>query len=173
MILQFVVVAFQVLQTSATFSIENKLDLPRQEVVSIPMEKIEQILGEKTDPAKVLLEDKTSNQKVLIQWVDENQDGQMEEMLFWANLKENEIKSYKISLSLTPTQTSEPDERTFARFVPERIDDIAWENDKVAFRTYGPEAERIVVEKKPGGTLTSGIDAWLKRVSYPIIDKWY
>ncbi len=25
----------------------------------------------------------------------------------------------------------------------------------------------------PGGTLTSGIDAWLKRVDYPIIDKWY
>ena len=24
-----------------------------------------------------------------------------------------------------------------------------------------------------GGTLTSGIDAWLKRVEYPIINKWY
>ena len=54
---------------------------------------------------------------------------------------------------------------TFARFVPERKDDFAWENDLVAFRTYGP-ALRDSLED-------SGIDCWLKRVPYPIIDKWY
>ena len=27
---------------------------------------------------------------------------------------------------------------TYARFVPERSDDFAFENDKVAFRIYGP-----------------------------------
>ena len=55
--------------------------------------------------------------------------------------------------------------RTYCRFVPERVDDFAWENDKVAFRTYGPALR----EK----TEDSGIDCWLKRVDYPIIDKWY
>lgn len=55
--------------------------------------------------------------------------------------------------------------RTFARFVPERKDDFAWENDKIAFRTYGPALR--------DSTENSGIDAWLKRVDYPIIDKWY
>ncbi len=55
--------------------------------------------------------------------------------------------------------------RTFARFVPERSDDFAWENDLVAFRTYGPAL-------RPG-TENSGIDCWFKRVSYPIVDKWY
>lgn len=55
--------------------------------------------------------------------------------------------------------------RTFARFVPERADDFAWENDKVAFRTYGPAL-------RPGAE-NSGIDCWFKRVPYPIIDKWY
>ncbi|MBT3210706.1 MAG: DUF4861 family protein [Planctomycetaceae bacterium] len=55
--------------------------------------------------------------------------------------------------------------RTFCRFVPERIDDFAWENDKIAFRAYGPKARK--------GTENSGIDCWLKRVDYPIIDKWY
>jgi hypothetical protein len=54
---------------------------------------------------------------------------------------------------------------TFARFVPERADDFAWENDLVAFRTYGP--------KLRGSGVTSGIDCWLKRVHTPIIDKWY
>ena len=31
-----------------------------------------------------------------------------------------------------------PEPTTFARFVPERSDDFARENDKVAFRAYGP-----------------------------------
>jgi unsaturated rhamnogalacturonyl hydrolase len=55
--------------------------------------------------------------------------------------------------------------RAFARFVPERSDDFAWENDLVAFRTYGPAL-------RPGPE-NSGIDCWFKRVPYPILNKWY
>jgi hypothetical protein len=58
-----------------------------------------------------------------------------------------------------------PTAETFCRFVPERKDDFAWENDKVAFRAYGPALR--------SGAEDSGIDCWLKRVDYPIIDKWY
>jgi hypothetical protein len=62
---------------------------------------------------------------------------------------------------------------TYSRFVPERTDDYTWENDRVAFRTYGPVAQQLVEQGKPGGTLTSGIDAWLKKVDYSVIDSWY
>ncbi len=55
--------------------------------------------------------------------------------------------------------------RTFCRFVPERSDDFAWENDKIAFRAYGPALR--------SGAENGGVDCWLKRVDYPIIDKWY
>lgn len=55
--------------------------------------------------------------------------------------------------------------RAYARMVPERKDDLAWENDKVAFRVYGPALR--------GGPEDSGIDAWCKRVPRPILDKWY
>jgi hypothetical protein len=55
--------------------------------------------------------------------------------------------------------------KTYARFVPERKDDFAWENDLIAFRAYGP-----ALRESPEN---SGIDAWLKRVDYPIINKWY
>jgi hypothetical protein len=48
--------------------------------------------------------------------------------------------------------------------VPEREDDFAWENDKIAFRAFGPALRRAA---------NSGIDAWLKRVDYPIVNKWY
>jgi len=54
---------------------------------------------------------------------------------------------------------------TFCRYVPERLDDFAWENDKIAFRVYGP-----VMRKN---SEDSGIDCWLKRVEYPVINKWY
>lgn len=54
---------------------------------------------------------------------------------------------------------------TFCRYVPERSDDFAWENDFVAFRAYGPALSK--------GAENSGIDCWAKRVPYPIIDKWY
>ena len=53
----------------------------------------------------------------------------------------------------------------YGRFVPEREDDFAWENDKVAFRVYGPNSK--------GVGPVSGVDAWFKRVEYPIVDKWY
>ena len=53
------------------------------------------------------------------------------------------------------------------------MDDFAWENDRVAFRTYGPEAQRLILNNKKGGIISSGIDCWLKRVEYPIIEKWY
>jgi rhamnogalacturonyl hydrolase YesR len=55
--------------------------------------------------------------------------------------------------------------RVRARFVPERSDDFAWENDLIAFRTYGPALRQ--------GTEDSGFDAWFKRVPYPVMDKWY
>ncbi len=61
---------------------------------------------------------------------------------------------------------------TGARFVPERQDDFAWENDLVAFRTYGP-AIRPFGTPFTRGMEDSGIDCWNKRVTYPIIDQWY
>lgn len=64
--------------------------------------------------------------------------------------------------------------KVFARYVGERLDDFAWENDKVGHRTYGP-ALAAPDEPKTGKEVlvTSGLDVWCKRVSYPIVDRWY
>ena len=59
----------------------------------------------------------------------------------------------------------EPKVMAFGRFVPEREDDFTWENDKVAFRIYGPSSG--------GKGPVSGVDPWFKKVDYAIIDKWY
>jgi hypothetical protein len=56
--------------------------------------------------------------------------------------------------------------KTYGRYVPERKDDFAWENDKIAFRMYGKALE---------GTSENafGMDVWAKRTDQLIIDKWY
>lgn len=64
--------------------------------------------------------------------------------------------------------------KAFARYVPERLDDFAWENDRIAHRTYGPALGAPDTEKVGKEVLvTSGLDVWCKRVTYPIVDRWY
>lgn len=58
--------------------------------------------------------------------------------------------------------------RTFARFVPERLDDFAWENDRIAFRMYGP-----ALQKLDGNKTGSGMDVWCKHVRQPVINSMY
>ncbi|WP_076542262.1 DUF4861 family protein [Shewanella sp. UCD-KL21] len=74
-------------------------------------------------------------------------------------------QSVNNKLDTTEANIVKPKVMAYGRFVPERSDDFAWENDKVAFRVYGPAA--------PLKGHASGVDAWFKKVDYPIIDKWY
>lgn len=64
--------------------------------------------------------------------------------------------------------------QAYSRQIPERLDDFAWENDKIGHRTYGPA---LAAQAEPGSgkevLITSGLDIWCKRVSYPIVDRWY
>lgn len=66
--------------------------------------------------------------------------------------------------------TTEPGEGAFcfARHVPERMDDIAWENDRIAHRIYGP-----ALQHNPKEHSGSGIDVWVKKVRTPVINEWY
>jgi hypothetical protein len=50
--------------------------------------------------------------------------------------------------------------------VPERKDDYAWENNKIAFRMYGPALQAT-------GEISNGIDVWVKSTEEMVIDKWY
>jgi hypothetical protein len=58
-----------------------------------------------------------------------------------------------------------------ARYVPERLDDFAWENDRVGHRIYG---RGLSTSAALGSRMiSSGIDVWCKKVRYPIVDRWY
>jgi len=64
--------------------------------------------------------------------------------------------------------------KAFARYVPERLDDFAWENDVIGHRTYGPALAAPDTQGTGKEVLeTSGLDIWFKRVDYPIVDRWY
>ena len=59
-----------------------------------------------------------------------------------------------------------PPAPAYARLVPERLDDFAWENERTAHRMYGPALQKT-------GEISSGVDLWAKRSHQSLIDRWY
>jgi len=154
-------------QNANNVIVSNSLAVERvNEIVTVPLSKLN-ILVEDLKGLKVVGQDESV---ALSQLVDSDKDGYSDMLLFQASIAANSEKVYTIVE--TDTVVSE-NSKVFSRFVPERTDDYAWENDKVAFRTYGPTAQKMAEEGVKGGTLSSGMDCWLKKVDYPIIDKWY
>jgi hypothetical protein len=158
-------------QKSKIITISNPLKIDREfETVEVSKSVLGLKASEKLEKFRVR---EVGTTAILIsQCVDENDDGIFDVLLFQPKIKASESKKYELILN-NDSKTKEPIVFCFSRFVPERIDDYAWENNKVAFRTYGPVAQKMTEDNVKGGTLTSGIDAWLKRVEYPILNKWY
>jgi len=72
----------------------------------------------------------------------------------------------EITFDLISGQAAKPEPKTFARYVPERKDDFAWENDVIAFRMYGKALETA-------SDNATGTDIWSKRTDKLVINKWY
>lgn len=68
-------------------------------------------------------------------------------------------------LCLTACQKEAVQPKVFGRFVPERKDDFAWENEYAAFRMYGPALKA----ENP----SNGVDLWLKASPELIVDSFY
>jgi len=81
--------------------------------------------------------------------------------IFQANVSATSTGTYTLSVG-TPAIVKA---KTFARHVPERKDDFAWENDGAAYRMYGP----ALANENP----SNGADLWLKRTDELIVDKFY
>ena len=112
-------------------------------------------------PAKILVVDAKSGKEVVHQIIY-NGEVTPQMLIFQVTL------APKASVKLfvregTPKQ--QPVAKTFGRFVPERKDDFAWENDRAAYRMYGP----ALAPENP----SDGVDLWLKKTENLIIDNWY
>lgn len=161
-------------EEAKTITIKNPLGINREaETISIPVSDLK-ALESKYGIENILVRPAEQEEYLVTQLVDNDQDGKMDELLFQVDMEANEEKDFVVKGEIGGAALQPKSEAVaYSRFVPERTDDYTWENDKVAFRTYGPEAQRLVEEGEPGGTLSSGIDLWLKRVEYSIIDDWY
>ena len=139
------------------FTISNpSLVTRRNQVISLAWDHVRKRAADVTDNNVVVL-DRISGYFLPTQRF-ENQ------LLVQVSLMPNETRKFTLC-ALKHGQPSQFPTRLHARFVPERLDDFAWENDRMAFRVYGPA---LVAEDGRGG-----IDIWTKRVRYPIVDKWY
>ena len=157
-------------ESGFSLSVTNELNFDRSEVIGLEAEKL--LVKFKETPIDYI-HIKDSTGKVLRhQWVDYDKDGTPEEFLFMAKVDANKTSTYKM-LSDSSSSMPEKEAVAYSRFVPERTDDYTWENDKVAFRTYGPTGQKEALEGVAGSTLSSGIDVWLKRTNKSIINKWY
>lgn len=91
------------------------------------------------------------------------------QVLFQVDLAAGESRAYLLWPAGQLAAVPPVDVKAHARFVPERLDDFAWENDRIAHRVYGPA---IMTDPKEH-LVSSGVDVWVKSVRYPVIDKWY
>lgn len=154
-----------------SFTVTNTLGHARStEVVKVPSELLNLEEGQSVEDLGI--EDENGNLQI-VQYIDQNQDGRADEIIFQPSVPEHGTSKFSVKKLIEGEQNPDSQNSCYSRFVPERTDDYAWENDKVAFRTFGPTAQQMKEEGVPGGTLTSGIDCWLKKVEYPIINKWY
>ena len=140
-----------------TISVSNDLPIGRQgELVELSMEQVsKQLQLKETDD--LVLTDADGNELPYQLTYDEK-------LLFAADVQASSAAYY----TLRPgTPTVQQSVIACGRQYPERLDDMAWENDKVGFRAYGPALQAC-------GERGFGYDLFPKRgTSEPVLETLY
>jgi unsaturated rhamnogalacturonyl hydrolase len=89
--------------------------------------------------------------------------------IFQVDLAPHETRTYYIFDGSALAAVPPPIVKTFARYVPERHEDFAWESDRIAHRMFGQALETW--EREP--LTSSGFDVWIKRTRDPIVNDLY
>ena len=156
------------LQTQLTITATNRLNVAREnETIELSAQDLAS-LAEK-DLMKLHVSD-SSGKEVLSQAVDTDYDDyhKPDILILQADFAPNETKTFTVTAGKKREYTKD-DFRAYGRFVRERFDDFAWENDRIAHRTYGK-----ALRTWKGEPLTSSsIDIWSKRTSKMVINDWY
>jgi hypothetical protein len=154
--------------TALTVKATNKLAIPRShQTLELTGEELRP-LGE-TNLQKVHVLD-SSGKEVLCQAVDTDLDAyhRPDRLIFQADFSPNETRTFTIRAGGKQVYTRDQF-RAHGRFVRERFDDFAWENDRIAHRMYGKGLETWAGEPLTSST----VDIWSKRVPQMVIDEWY
>ena len=143
--------------------VENPTQLVRRdETVAIAWAELRRLLPAVT-VTRVRVVAPTTRGETVSQVYDADADGQPDSLLFQANLLPGETAVYHVE-AIAPAIEAKP--RVHVKFVPERTD-VAWESDRIAYRTYGQLLWQLE------NLHTSGVDVWMKRTRDLVLDKWY
>ncbi len=143
----------------AVFSLTNPRAVETREIVSVAWQDARARVPGITKQRALVVD--ATGAAVATQVVDGDGDGTPEELLFAAQLAAGETKRYLLTTAEPPVGPG----RVGARYAPEHRSDIAWENERMAFRLYGPghrDADHA-----------GGIDVWSKRTREPVLANWY
>ncbi|MCX6549406.1 MAG: DUF4861 family protein [Acidobacteria bacterium] len=152
----------------AVVTVRNALDLARpSETIVLGADVIRKAMSV-DDVRKIHVADDATGKEVLAQPIDTNDDGTFDEIVFQADMAPKATRTF--SLSVGERQVFTRDQfKAYGRFVRERRDDYAWENDRTAHRIYGKALETWAQEP----LTSSSVDVWFKRTRRLVINDWY
>jgi len=149
-------------QSLVNITVENKENRPRtNEVISIPWSSLLAIVPN-IDTTNFSVSNVATKEKIPFQFELQGKNT-IQHLLLQVSVPSQST----IRLSITREKTSLQTTKTYGRFVPERKEDFAWENDKIAFRMYGKELENTPKE------MAYGIDVWVKSTERMVINERY
>ena len=149
-------------QSLVTITVENKGNTPRtDEVISIPWPSL-MAIRTNIDTANFSVLNVVTKEKIPFQFELQGKNT-IQHLLLQVSLPMQST----ITLSINKEKSSLQATKTYGRFVPERKEDFAWENDKIAFRMYGKELENTPKE------MAYGMDVWVKSTQRMVINERY
>lgn len=135
--------------------VHNKLEFDRNnEMVEFCLCSIENKLALKPNDKIIILNE--DNRQVPYQILSDKKT-----VIFPASVQANDSTVYRVLVGKPDSVVA----KTYGRQVPERKDDFTWENDRIAFRMYGPALKK----ENP----SNGVDVWLKRTEDLVVNKFY
>jgi hypothetical protein len=139
---------------SILVSFTNVTQDQRHEVVEVNGKDLFRHLGEK-DGVSVVVRNQRGDEITSQMTYDGN-------LLMDVSVRPLSQSTYQISVGQPTTYRR----WVYGRLVPERKDDITWENDRGIYRIYGPALEAT-------GEKSFGTDVWVKNTPYFVIDERY
>jgi pectinesterase len=150
-------------QTTLLVRVENPVALERRdETIAIPWSAVQQRLPAAT-ATRIRVRDLASGAELVTQALDSDANGSVDSLLFQSSFLGAEARTFSVEAE-PPTAAAKS--RVHVKFIPERTD-VAWESDRIAFRTYGQLLWQLE------NLHSSGVDVWVKRTRDLVLDKWY
>ncbi|MGL4292906.1 MAG: DUF4861 family protein, partial [Bacteroidales bacterium] len=149
-------------EKEVTVTVQNKAGINRSEMVEVVWDLIKENLKLEADQSFIILDEQ--GQQVPYQLVTYGEK-EAKLLIFPIALNANQQLTYKVKAGMPEAVTT----RVQTTFMPQRKDDLSWENDRMAYRFYGPGLEMDPKES----LVTGGIDVWVKNTPELVTQQWY